>query len=72
MIYRISLTTDEYGHLGYWYESTLADAKRRASALAKEHEVDIREVRIEKEPTPRTKKDVIKMLEIWGYHPDNG
>lgn len=70
MIYRLSIYNPR-GHEGYSYYSSRRDAERARSRLV-DSGYDPEDLEITREPTPRTKKGVISLLEFWGSHPDNG
>lgn len=71
MIYRLSVYADSMGHEGYSYYSSRRAAERALSKLVKEG-YDRDNLKIEQEPTPHTKTDVIRLLEWWANHPNNG
>lgn len=78
MIYRVEYYSDEGGHGGYTYVMNRADAMKycrekypgvpikRGAGLHEEY------LTIETTPTPRTKQDMVRLLNRWADHPDNG
>jgi len=72
MIYRLSVYSDSMGHEGYQYFSSRRAAQRALSDLVKEGYDPDYFLDIEAAPTPRTKADVIRLLETWAHHPNNG
>ena len=68
-IYRVHIRHDGYESSGYKYFSKLADAKKCFKECKEWREsYDT----IEKFKTPKTKKDVLDLLNYCGTHPDNG
>lgn len=71
MIYRLSVYSDSLGHEGYQYFSSRRAAERALSDFVKMC-YDRNDLKIEQSPTSSSKKDVIRLLEWWAQHPDNG
>jgi hypothetical protein len=69
MIYRVSFT-DQYGeHQGYYYAGSRAEAEREIREWSKGGgEAHIAATHT----TPKTKREVMDLLQKWGMHNDNG
>lgn len=67
-VYRMSVTDKSAEHQGYSYH-TSRGALARAESEAKANEKETSWIEIEVE---LSKAGVIKALNIWGGHPDNG
>ncbi len=85
MIYRLGIGDDGDEHLGYRYFASKAAAIKGRSEAMKEfgvgrcavHDIDDGVFRfdnftIDTAETPKTKSDIIALLNRWGGHPDNG
>lgn len=72
MIYRVSFDDDADGNHGYDYVSSLQQAQK----LLKDWQKDAPEMRthasIDKHLTPRSQSGIIRLLQQWGSHADNG
>jgi len=74
MIYRIHKLDPEGGSSqGYEYCGSLRELRRRLAELEREgytleHDAGMAGER----PTPRSKREVIALLNFWADHPDNG
>lgn len=71
MIYRVELTSRENGSLGFVYTASRRAAMRAAREFVA-GDTDDRRFEIMQAPTPRTKADVVALLNSWADHPDNG
>jgi hypothetical protein len=77
MIYRLSIYTGADGHEGYQFFKSIKDALAYARSVAPDYPINpegypINRVDIERLNTPKNKKDVLRMLNAWACHPDNG
>lgn len=78
MIYRvhaIAHETDDYGSdgsIGYDYFGSKADAVAHRRELHETRGIPLEDITIESMPTPKTKAEIIALLNKWGGHPDNG
>jgi hypothetical protein len=69
-IYRVSLSEQVEGHRGYEYFSSKRQADEKARAF--DYETDGNEAIVETIELKLTKKDVLRVLNQYGSHPDNG
>ena len=73
-IYRVSYEHAIYGSQGFSYHTNKRDAKKAAREHLEINDdgYDVPVASIESMPTPKTKADVVRLLDQWGSHPDNG
>lgn len=71
MIYRVKFETND-GNKGYYYTSNRIDAEREGKKFLSDHKNEDEEYSIECLSTPKSKKQWIEFLNIYGSHNDNG
>ena len=77
-IYRVSYEHEIYGSQGHSHHTNKLAARKAAREYLEITDdgynvrVALRRFSIESMPTPKTKADVVRLLDIWGSHPDNG
>ena len=68
MIYRVEITDEAENHQGFrYYGSQIAADKAAAEARRNGHEATITH-----KATPTKKAEILKMLNLWASHNDNG
>ncbi len=70
MIYRVDYYDDNEGSQGYDYFGNKVQV-RKAIKEATDNDV-ANHIGVSSEPTPKTKKQMISLLNMWGGHPNNG
>ena len=71
MIYKLHISSMEDASEGYEYFGSMAAAKRRRAELVREG-YDRANLDISCSPTPKSKRQVLSLLNLWASHPDNG
>jgi len=77
MIYRVDYYCPCEGSCGFDYVGSLKEAKRRKRNWDKEGDCgytpcDDHDAEIFSKPTPKSKADMIRLLDHWASHNDNG
>jgi hypothetical protein len=78
MIYRVSYYSDQDGHGGFAYFMNRADAMKFCREQYPGVPIKLgagsyeEYLTIETTATPRTKLGMVRLLSMWGEHPDNG
>ena len=67
MIYRVSIRREDDEHAGHLFFANKGEAQKYARSTAGDLSTEITST-----STPKSKSDVIALLNIWGRHPDNG
>lgn len=70
-VYRVSFSPHSEGRAGYGYCGSRREAEREAAHWRRDHPGDS-DTEIRSVPTPSVKAGWVKMLNLWGNHPDNG
>ena len=72
MIVRVRVFDEHHTSLGAAYFGSYAEANRFCREARRTNPKEGLQFRIDDGPTPRTKAAVIKMLQHWAHHADNG
>ena len=72
MIYRLSLSTPENGHEGYKFFSSRSAAKKARRKLIREGDYNETWLLLACAKTPKTKAQMMALLERWADHANNG
>ena len=70
MIYRVEYYCECESSEGVEYFPSLRKARKAMAKYKKERDTHDPQLQIAK--TPKTKKEIISLLNNWGGHPDNG
>lgn len=70
MIYRVHYYSHTHGSQGFSFHARRRDAE--ASAREYRRESSENETTVHQQPTPKSKDEVLRLLQEWANHPDNG
>lgn len=72
MIYRVTIIWAYGEHGGSTFFATKREADRYAQAMREDIGQGVEHVEVETAKAPRTKRDLVDLLNVWATHPDNG
>ncbi len=71
-IYRIDLRDESYVSLGYEFVASHAEAQRLSTELVNDPGSQVMDTEIERFEVPRRKAGLIRWLNLYAGHPNNG